>query len=334
MNLDNNNKNFDTWEAELFDGGPKTNLKDTVSTNVLHSEIKLPVNSKQIKSQTKNVLSSIKSVFKFDTPKKSVTSPVEYQSHLPVVEPIKALVPIAGIALAVLLIWGGQKLAPLASQVSLAPDNFSTGVFSSLVIEPSNFLINKTSETVHSLAYAGDKFTTPSFSGWLNKPVIASSINKTDLLSASVLTSMSNSLSNTWDSIVGFLSFYKNLIFNNWLSFLFGDGDENQVDSDQLRAQIKAEVLAEIGQDLENTLNSSGGGSPIISQTSTGQGLVVMPIGEGETPAQAAAKIGSLFSDPVSVRFDESGQAGIITPEFKDPNSSTDYIFVLTQIKK
>jgi hypothetical protein len=324
------NSSFDAWDTELFDGGVKTMAKDIqkASTNILN-----------IKTKASSVLTSIKTAFTPPpAPAKPIPSPIAYQSQLPAIRPTKALVPVVGIALAVLTIWGGQKLSPLVREVSLAPDNFSIGVFSSLVVEPAGFIFDKVATLPNTLIVGADQVASVGLFDWLDKPVTAtyqeqsqSSFGQNTQM-AGVVTSIGETMKNLWMSIVDFFSFYKDLVFNNWLAFLFGE-EEKTLDNNALRAQIKAEVLAELRAEMDQNIPSDNA-KPVVTTTATGQGLVVMPVTEGQTPTEVAQKIGGLFSDPVTVRFDASGQAGIITPEFKNPQDSSDYVFVLTPIKK
>ncbi len=91
------------------------------------------------------------------------------------------------------------------------------------------------------------------------------------------------------------------------------------IDREQLRAEIREELSA--------ALRASG-----VPAEVTQQGLIVVPsTGDPATDRLSISEINALFSDEVSVRFDESGRAGVITPKFKT-GESNDYLFLLTPV--
>ena len=61
-------------------------------------------------------------------------------------------------------------------------------------------------------------------------------------------------------------------------------------------------------------------------------GIVAIP--DNARHAEDVANIRNNFSDPVSVTLDQSGQSGIITPEFRDASGTQNYTFVMVPVAK
>lgn len=134
-----------------------------------------------------------------------------------------------------------------------------------------------------------------------------------------------------------FVLYYVDLIGNNWYNFFFGSKEvvappAPVIDEATLRAQIKAEVLADLKGTLAEALKSAGGSQPVLIKDSGGQGVVVVPSSASTTNETIKNQIKNLFSDPVLVDFDRTGQSGIITPVFSN-TTGENYIFVLTPVK-
>lgn len=93
-----------------------------------------------------------------------------------------------------------------------------------------------------------------------------------------------------------------------------------------LKAQIKTELLRELEQ--------SGAGTKTIPSSMNTAGLVVLPA-SGDPARDAAIKqdLKNSFSDRVEVKFDPSGQAGIITP-LSPSGRGDNYLFILTPLKQ
>ncbi|MEK7621690.1 MAG: hypothetical protein AAB415_00765 [Patescibacteria group bacterium] len=91
---------------------------------------------------------------------------------------------------------------------------------------------------------------------------------------------------------------------------------------ENLKAEIKAELFRELGGSQNVNLPRSVANPP---------GLVVLP-SSGSPVSDEALKLElkNSFSDQVEVKFDASGQAGIITPI----NSGENYLFILTPLKR
>ena len=93
-----------------------------------------------------------------------------------------------------------------------------------------------------------------------------------------------------------------------------------------LKAQIKAELFREL--ELQGQTTGAVANSP------TTAGLVVLP-SSGDPTRDAAIKqeLKNSFSDQVEVKFDQSGQAGVITPIFRTGRGDN-YLFILTPLKQ
>ncbi|MFH1170822.1 MAG: hypothetical protein V1704_04660 [Candidatus Vogelbacteria bacterium] len=91
-----------------------------------------------------------------------------------------------------------------------------------------------------------------------------------------------------------------------------------------IKAEIKAELLRELG--------SSAGANVNIKQNLNAPGLVVLPASGDPTLDEAMKlELKNAFSDQVEVRFDPSGQTGVITPILRKGDN---YLFVLTPLKR
>jgi len=99
-----------------------------------------------------------------------------------------------------------------------------------------------------------------------------------------------------------------------------------------LKTQIKSELLRDLGQD----------GNSIISTTvGNTSGLVILPSSGDPTRDQITKlELQNSFSDQVEVKFDASGQTGIITPIFQNGSArgeagrGENYLFILTPLKQ
>ena len=89
---------------------------------------------------------------------------------------------------------------------------------------------------------------------------------------------------------------------------------------------------------IENKFLALFGKTPVqnISDESaapaSAQGIVAIP--DNARHADDVANIRNNFSDPVGVTFDQSGQSGVITPDFRDPSTTENYTFVLVPVTK
>ena len=85
--------------------------------------------------------------------------------------------------------------------------------------------------------------------------------------------------------------------------------------------------------------NNSGaqgllGGESIDEGAETTSGIVVVPSqGLAMRDEEAKKRIEASFSDEVTIRPDQSGTAGVITPVFKE-NKGDDYVYVLVPVKE
>ena len=90
-------------------------------------------------------------------------------------------------------------------------------------------------------------------------------------------------------------------------------------------AELKAQIKAEITSELLNRAPAQAG----LPST----GLVVLPSTGDPTQDQALAlELKNSFSDQVEIKFEASGQTGVITPVFREGRGD-DYLFVITPIK-
>lgn len=127
---------------------------------------------------------------------------------------------------------------------------------------------------------------------------------------------------------------YLGRVINNWSNFVLGkDEKETQLAADLLREQLKQEILAEVNSEIETILQAQGGGTPRLIESESGQGIVILPKTDSLSQAEVKDKLQTMFSDKVMVKFDNTGQAGVITPIFKTA-TGRDYIFVLTPINQ
>jgi len=109
-----------------------------------------------------------------------------------------------------------------------------------------------------------------------------------------------------------------------WRSFLGGSADESADFGTGDRANI-LEIKNNVRAILE--ILSNDGISALPSE-----GAVIVPsTGNAITDAELKARIAGLFSDQVSVNLDDSRQAGVVTPVFREGVGSN-YIFLLTPV--
>jgi len=92
-----------------------------------------------------------------------------------------------------------------------------------------------------------------------------------------------------------------------------------------MKAEIKAELLRELKLDTNGSTVIPSGRAP---------GLVVLP-SSGDPIRDEALKLElkNTFSDQVEVKFDPSGQAGVITPIFRSGRGDN-YLFILTPLNR
>ncbi|MBI2097477.1 MAG: hypothetical protein HYT46_00875 [Candidatus Vogelbacteria bacterium] len=94
-----------------------------------------------------------------------------------------------------------------------------------------------------------------------------------------------------------------------------------------LISQLKAEIKEELARELLKA-------GVVPNRNSPGTGLVVLPSsGNPAVDRVLAEELEQAFSDQVEVRFDASGQTGLVTPIFPSGRGD-DYLFVITPIKK
>ncbi len=102
---------------------------------------------------------------------------------------------------------------------------------------------------------------------------------------------------------------------------------EPPVIDQELIARLKAEIKEELSRELLNVRT-------VPNQALPSAGLVVLPSSGNLAADQALVQeLKQAFSDQVEVRFEASGQSGLITPIFREGRGG-DYLFVITPIKK
>ncbi|OHA57729.1 MAG: hypothetical protein A2114_02525 [Candidatus Vogelbacteria bacterium GWA1_51_14] len=113
-------------------------------------------------------------------------------------------------------------------------------------------------------------------------------------------------------------------IVATWRSFLGGSAGESADFNPGDRANI-LEIKNNVRAILE-ILSNDG-----ITALPTEGAVVVPSTGDAVTDAELKARIASMFSDQVSVNLDNSRQAGVVTPVFRE-GVGGNYIFLLTPV--
>lgn len=127
------------------------------------------------------------------------------------------------------------------------------------------------------------------------------------------------------------ISYYWERIIANWQNFINPpETKEISIDQTLLREQIKADILAEL---KSNQVIDNSTMTPLLTPKVNNTGLVILPEKSATNTQSFKNQVGQVFSDQVSVEFDQSGQSGIITPIFKTKTGNS-YIFLLTPIKE
>jgi hypothetical protein len=143
------------------------------------------------------------------------------------------------------------------------------------------------------------------------------------------------------ESVMTAWSEYRRIIVANWRAFLSGESSQPKIvetpvtkssltgststDRDNFKKEIESELRLEMMGWLQ-TQESAGDNS------FGNHGLVVIP-STGDPAKDAALKtsLKNSFSDEVELNFDETGQAGVITPIFRR-STGNPYIFLLTPL--
>lgn len=151
--------------------------------------------------------------------------------------------------------------------------------------------------------------------------------------------SLFSALSDWWDVVKQIFINLWQKIKANWLAWLAGDfkNKDGQANSDladpQLREQLKREIKSELEAELLNN-RTIPGAVGINQDTVHYQGAVVLPsAGDDLSDEKLKANVTNSFSDPVNIKYDQSGRSGVVTPVFPG-RPAENYIFVLTPIKK
>ena len=132
------------------------------------------------------------------------------------------------------------------------------------------------------------------------------------------------------ETVVQNLTYYRDRATSAWRSFFSQETPASVAptfDASTLatiKAQIKAELLQELGSSVNVNIN--------VKQNSNAPGLVILPASGNPTLDEATKlELKNAFSDRVEVRFDPSGQTGVITPTLQRDDH---YLFILTPLKR
>jgi hypothetical protein len=154
--------------------------------------------------------------------------------------------------------------------------------------------------------------------------------------------SMGQTLDHWWQELSELIVYLVERVSANWNIFLGrtstipssspDSSDSSLTDQSATSTALQKVIDERINSQLKNLLGS--GAYYAGSSGSPSQGVVVVPsTGDAISDAAIRERIGSTFSDQVSVRFDPSGLTGVITPIFqKVPNDN--YLFLITPVRK
>ena len=109
----------------------------------------------------------------------------------------------------------------------------------------------------------------------------------------------------------------------NWRNFI----NPSEV-SPEAMAEIKKVIAEEISKNLR--LQSQSGQVDDDTMRASYGAVVVPSTGDPSADEKIKKDLEKQFSDEVSISFDKSGQAGVITPIFEDGEKGDDYVFLLT----
>jgi hypothetical protein len=113
----------------------------------------------------------------------------------------------------------------------------------------------------------------------------------------------------------------------NWRNFI----NPSEV-SPEAMAEIKKVIAEEISKNLR--LQSQSGQVDDDTMRASYGAVVVPSTGDPSADEKIKKDLEKQFSDEVSISFDKSGQAGVITPIFEDGEKGDDYVFLLTPINQ
>lgn len=132
-----------------------------------------------------------------------------------------------------------------------------------------------------------------------------------------------------WSQFLDFLVETWNEIKQNWRSFWGGrvapssSSDSPSVATTSIDlSDVKKELLVELRSEIKKQVDQARS-----NEGSANRGVVVVP------PGQSAQGVAEMFSDPVRVQMDSTGQSGVVTPVFRDKQGES-FIFLLTPIKR
>lgn len=114
-------------------------------------------------------------------------------------------------------------------------------------------------------------------------------------------------------------------VATNWHNFM----NPSEISPEALE-EIKKAVAEEIAKSLQGQVRPSNTDTKKASY-----GAVVVPsTGDPSADEKIKKDLENQFSDEVSISFDKSGQAGIVTPIFEGGKKGDDYVFLLTPINQ
>ncbi len=143
------------------------------------------------------------------------------------------------------------------------------------------------------------------------------------LQSASIIDVLASAFKALWGMLSTFFSSSIELIVHNWKVFLSRGVQQvelSPLDREALKAELREELLRELT------------GSNISAVPKSRMGVVVTKsTGDQAADIVLTKKIQGVFSDEVTVKVDESGKSGIITPVFLS-GKSQEYLYVMVPL--
>jgi len=259
--------------------------------------------------------------------------PDHYVSHLPGPRATHFIVPVAGLVLALVFLAGTEFAVERFTLIKIE-ESHQSSVVSNSISSATHFTLNLFSERLTDIRQG-----VVVVSNYINVgsgETLVETVEDLPGRNVNQLASLADwgeNIGYFWLALRSNFSFYFNAILNNWRNFLSREGSGKDalgvVDEDRLREEIKQEILAELGAELERLL-LDGVSEPTILSGQTDQGVVVMP-DSGQNRDETIRRLKNIFSDRVLVEFDDTGQAGVITPVFRS-GPGGNYIFVLTPV--
>ncbi|MEK7552555.1 MAG: hypothetical protein AAB505_00380, partial [Patescibacteria group bacterium] len=131
-----------------------------------------------------------------------------------------------------------------------------------------------------------------------------------------------------WQKILANADYLFKQISFGWRKFLGQEKSSTTtpVFDPALIEQLKAEIKLELARELSS--------APATRAAGPATGLVVVPSSGNATADRfLVEELEKSFSDQVEIKFESSGQTGVITPVFSGGRGE-DYLFVITPIRR